>query len=98
MKRALIFLFFLFSTVSVLAQEQNSNIKSLLSASGKVLYGNEPNSVVVIDYPDNLERVREYLSMIDVPPQQVMIEARVVEVKLQKEHALGVNWQLFADR
>lgn len=98
MRRVFIFLFSFFSVVYVFAQEQNSNIKSLLSAEGKVLYGNEQNSLVVIDYPENVERVKEYLDMVDVPSQQVMIEARVVEVKLQKEHALGVNWQLLADK
>lgn len=98
MRRVLILLFLFLSGARVFAQEQNSNIKNLLSAGGKVLYGNEQNSIVVIDYPDNIERVKEYLNMIDVPPRQVMIEARVVEVKLQKEHALGVNWQLLADR
>jgi len=98
MKRVFIILFFLFSPIYVFAQEQNSNIKNLLSSEGKVLYGNEQNSLVVIDYPENVERVKEYLDMIDVPSQQVMIEARVVEVKLQKEHALGVNWQLLADK
>lgn len=112
MRQVLIFIFFLFSVVSVFAQqqggnvkagpglvqEQNSSIRNLLSTAGKVLYGNEPNTVVVIDYPENVERVKEYLNIIDVPPRQVLIEARVVEVKLQKEHALGVNWQLFADR
>ena len=98
MRRVFIFLFSFFSAVYVFAQEQNSNIKSLLSVEGKVLYGNEQNSLVVIDYPENVERVKEYLNMVDVSPQQVMIEARVVEVKLQKEHALGVNWQLLADK
>lgn len=98
MRRVLILLFIFLSVARAFAQEQNSNIKNLLSDGGKVLYGNEQNSIVVIDYPDNIERVKEYLDIIDVSPQQVMIEARVVEVKLQKEHALGVNWQLLADK
>lgn len=98
MKRAIIFLFSLFIAVPVFAQEQNSSIQSLLSSNGKVLYGNEPNSIVVIDHPENVKLVMEYLDMIDVPSRQVMIEARVVEVKLQNEHALGVNWQLLADK
>ncbi|MDO8748861.1 MAG: hypothetical protein Q7J72_07110 [Candidatus Omnitrophota bacterium] len=98
MKRVFIFSLFIFSATSIFAQEQNSKIRNFLSSGGKVLYGNEQNSIVVIDYPDNIERVKEYLNMIDVPPRQVMIEARVVEVKLQKEHALGVNWQLLADK
>ena len=36
--------------------------------------------------------------MVDVPPEQVLIEARVVEVKLQGENALGINWQAFAEK
>lgn len=78
------------------AQEASNNIKTLLSTDGKVMYGNEPNSVVVIDYPENIQRVADYLAVMDVSPQQVIIEARVVEVKLQKEHSLGINWSAFA--
>lgn len=80
------------------AQEISDNIRGLLSRQGKVIYGNEPNSILVIDYPENIQRVAEYLDTVDVAPQQVLIEARVVEVKLQKEHALGVNWKAFADK
>ncbi len=98
MKRIGCVLFFLFCFSIVHAQQINDNLRSLLSSEGKVLYGNEPNSIVVIDYPDNVQRVEDYLAMVDTPPQQVLIEARVVESKLQKEHALGVNWQLFADK
>jgi len=75
-----------------------SNINSLLSSEGKILYGSEPNSILVIDYPENLKRIEEYLRMIDVPPKQVLIEARVVEVRLQGESSLGVNWQAFAEK
>ena len=80
------------------AQEVSNDIRILLSSEGKVLYGDEPNSIVVIDYPENIQRIADYLDVIDVPPQQVLIEARLVEVKLQKEHALGVNWKAFADK
>lgn len=74
-----------------------SSIKDLLSSEGKILYGDEPNSILVIDYPENIKKVEEYLAMVDVPPQQVLIEARVVEVKLEGEHSLGVNWSSFGD-
>ncbi|MFH0790318.1 MAG: hypothetical protein V2A64_01655 [Candidatus Omnitrophota bacterium] len=83
---------------SAYAQEASNNIRTLLSTEGKVLYGNEPNSIVVIDYPENIQRVADFLDVLDTPPEQVLIEARVVEVKLQKEHSLGVNWQVFADK
>ncbi|MFA6217404.1 MAG: hypothetical protein WDL87_07110 [Candidatus Omnitrophota bacterium] len=98
MKKLGYVLFFLFCFSVVYAQQVSDNIRSLLSTEGKVLYGNEPNSIVVIDYPDNVQRVEDYLAMVDTVPQQVLIEARVIEAKLQKEHSLGVNWRLFADK
>ena len=98
LKKIAVILCFMFISSLSSAQEISDNIGSLLSSQGKVLYGNEPNSILVIDYPENIQRVAEYLDTVDVAPQQVLIEARVVEVKLQKEHALGVNWKAFADK
>jgi type II secretory pathway component GspD/PulD (secretin) len=92
----LIFLFF--CAFNSFAQQVSSDLRTLLSSEGKVLYGEEPNSIVVMDYPENLERITDYLDVVDVIPQQVLIEARVVEVKLQGESALGVNWQMFAEK
>lgn len=99
MKKINLFLCSVFIATSfVYAQEISSNIKGLLSSEGKILFGNEPNSIVVIDYPQSIQRIAEYLEAMDVLPSQVLIEARVVEVKLQKEHSLGVNWQAFAQK
>ena len=78
------------------ASRAASNIKSLLSGRGQVLFGDEPNSLMVIDYPENIKKVEEYLAMVDTAPQQVHIEARVVEVKLKSETSLGIDWTLFS--
>jgi|GEM_PF-1702890 len=75
-----------------------STIFDLLSEQGKIFFDNQANSILVIDYPQNIKKVADYLEKIDVLPKQVLIEARIIEVKLQKEHALGVNWQLFANK
>lgn len=80
------------------AQQVSNNIKVLLSTEGRVLYGEEPNSIVVTDYPENIQRISEYLDVVDTVPQQVIVEARVVEVTLNEENSLGVNWQLFAQK
>jgi type IV pilus assembly protein PilQ len=99
MKAAILsFVIFILLLTSASAQQVSNNLKTLLSSEGKVLYGDEPNSIMVIDYPENLARIGEYLDNIDVPPQQVLIEARVVEVTLQNEHSLGINWQLLAEK
>ena len=93
-----VFIFLLFLSFNSYAQQVSSDISSLLSSEGKVLYGEEPNSIVVMDYPENLQRISEYLDILDVPPQQVLIEARVIEVRLKDEHALGINWNLLASQ
>ena len=94
----LTYLAFSFCPTLLYAQEASTTIQSLLSSQGKVVFADEPNSIIVFDYPENIEQVAGYLENLDIPSQQVLIEARVVEVKLQKEHALGVNWKAFADK
>lgn len=84
------------AAASETAKKTANTIYDLLSGKGKIFFEDAPNSIVVIDYPKNIELISEYLSKIDVRPYQVLIEARVVEVKLEKESSLGVNWQAFA--
>jgi Flp pilus assembly secretin CpaC len=80
------------------AEKGVSTVESLLSSSGQILFGDEPNSVMVIDYPENIKRVEEYLNMVDVTPQQVHVEARIIEIKLEGESSLGINWTTLANK
>ncbi len=75
-------------------KSKGASILNLLSDSGKIIPDTEPNSILVIDYLPNVAMVVEYLKMVDIASEQLIIEARVVEVKLEKEHSLGVNWTL----
>ncbi|MCK4809422.1 MAG: type II secretion system protein GspD [Candidatus Omnitrophica bacterium] len=96
-KILLFFLGVLILFISPVYSEGISDLSSLISSEGKVLFGSEQNSILVIDYPSNIRTIEKYLEMVDVYPQQVLIEARVVEVKLQGEHALGIRWEAFTE-
>lgn len=48
--------------------------------------------VVVEDLPDSIERVAQYIAQVDQPPQQVLIEAHLLEVTLDDETRNGVNF------
>lgn len=99
MRKIIIFFIFIISLTSLAyGQEISNNVKMLLSSEGKIIYGDEPNSIVVIDHPQNIQRVSDYLKVLDISPQQVLIETRVVEVRLKNEHSLGINWSLFAEK
>lgn len=99
MKKIIFVLFFMFFSVfNSFGQQISTDMRTLLSSEGRVLYGDEPNSILVMDYPENLDRIGQYLETLDVSPQQVLIEARVIEVRLQNQHSLGINWSLLASQ
>lgn len=52
-------------TSATTAATQTNTIYDLLSNMGKVLLGKQPNSIIVIDYPPNIEKVEDYLKVVD---------------------------------
>ncbi len=52
--------------------------------------------VVVYDFPENLEAVREVLGEVDIRPKQVLIEATILSVSLTEGMQLGVDWSTLA--
>ncbi|MCM8781351.1 MAG: secretin and TonB N-terminal domain-containing protein, partial [Candidatus Omnitrophica bacterium] len=49
-------------------------------------------TLIVSDVPPVLEKVRDVIQKIDISPQQILIEARLVEVNHDKLKEIGVNW------
>lgn len=80
------------------SQSATNDVRNFLSSTGTVMYDMDQNALLVTDYPENINRVEEYLKAVDVPSQQVLIEARIIEVVLEGEHSLGVNWRLFSEK
>jgi type II secretory pathway component HofQ len=56
-----------------------SNIYDLLSDKGKILVGNQPNSIMVIDYPTNIDKISAYLDAVDL-----RMSSRVFKLKYLK--------------
>jgi type IV pilus assembly protein PilQ len=50
------------------------------------------DTLVVTDYPENLERVRKILKEIDRRPQQILLEATILSASLNENNSLGVNF------
>lgn len=76
-----------YSKVSDLKQFFSDN--KLLSERGGVFYDARSNSVTISDFPDSVARVSSIISDLDVPLDQVYIEAKLVEVSTDFSKDLG---------
>jgi type IV pilus assembly protein PilQ len=51
-----------------------------------------PDTLVVVDYPENIERIQTVIAGIDVRPRQVLIEATILAAALQDDNSMGVDF------
>jgi type IV pilus assembly protein PilQ len=57
--------------------------------------GNEyaaADTVVAVDYPENLERMQAVVASVDVRPRQVLIEATILAASLMDDNSMGVDF------
>ena len=54
-------------------------------------------TMLVRDYPENLEEIEKLVMAFDVRPKQVMIEATVLKAELTDELAFGVDFSILVD-
>lgn len=81
------------------ATEAQTVVTGLLSPAGRAfIQANSADKplqsverLIVEDSPDRLQRIAEYLSSVDVPPRQVLIEAEILQVSLGEDERHGVN-------
>jgi type II secretory pathway component GspD/PulD (secretin) len=59
----------------------------------------EPSKTIVVeDIPENIQKIETIISYWDTMPRQVLIEAKILEIKLTDDMQLGVDWsQILGD-
>ena len=68
-------------------------VKSFLSPRGTFFTDPRTASLVVSDIEENIDRVQKVIKSIDIPPQQVLIEGKIVEAQENFTRQIGVQWQ-----
>lgn len=74
------------------ASETEKLLQESLSSRGKIRINEATNSLIITDYPQMLNRVKEVIEAIDVQPIQVLIEAKLVDITSKDLENLGVTW------
>lgn len=68
--------------------------RGMLTARGGISIHDATNQVFVRDTATVVEAIREIIRTVDVPPKQVLIEARIVEASTGFTNSLGVRLRL----
>lgn len=80
------------------ADELKTTLDSVRAAEGRQgvsVLDVKNNSIIVTESPEGLAATERLLSELDTRPRQVLIEAKLVEVKLTKDFQMGIQWDYF---
>ena len=79
------------------AEQLDSSSNGLISPRGKIAVDERTNTIMIRDTASNLEKIRQAISIFDVPVRQVLIEARVVVARSTVGKDLGIRWGFAGD-
>jgi len=75
-----------------LAEKASPLLQTQLQSGVAPQYDQRTNTIFYRESRSNLEKIKLFLESIDMPTQQVMIEARLVEVTANPRQSYGINW------
>jgi type IV pilus secretin PilQ/predicted competence protein len=76
------------------ADEMEKAVKDLTSTRGKITVVPRTNSLIIVDGPEQIVAIEKVLRQLDQETNQVLIEARLVQVQSNALQEMGVNWQV----
>ena len=69
-------------------------IEKMSSKYGSISIDVDSNSLIVCDTNDNLPKILAEIRNADKCPKQIMIEVVILDVKLNDETEIGINWDM----
>lgn len=73
--------------------EIDTGLKGLISAEGKVIINKMAGTIMITDFPPQLKNIAKYIEEVEGSVlRQVMIQVKLVEVTLNDEYRMGLNW------
>ena len=73
------------------AKEAKDLFVKVLSSRGDVQVNESTNSLIFMDFAENLQKVKALAEEVDQPPLQVLIEARLVDIKTTDMRKIGTE-------
>jgi len=67
--------------------------ETLTKGVGVIKFDPRTNKIVVIDYPNVIAQVEQIIQALDSKTRQVLIEAKIIQVTLNDEYQMGIDWE-----
>ncbi len=79
------------------AKSVKTSITNMSGDFGNIEPDGKGNALIVCDTPENVAKIIAQIRKIDRKPEQVMIEVVIVDVKLDNETEIGINWDMLTN-
>jgi type II secretory pathway component GspD/PulD (secretin) len=76
------------------AKSLKASITNMSSDWGNMEPDAKGNSLIICDSNENMPKILAQIHKIDRKPEQIMIEVVILDVKLNNETEIGVNWDM----
>lgn len=67
-------------------------LQKVISPQGDIRTNEATNSLVITDFPSNIDKIAKVLGEIDLPPTQVLIEAKLIDITESEYENLGLTY------
>lgn len=74
------------------------NVLTINNSRVRFIFNNSTNQVLLIGDSFSISNALQLIEFLDVPPRQIIIEAKIVEINNEKMSQLGMDWQSLLDR
>ncbi|MGD8786300.1 MAG: secretin N-terminal domain-containing protein, partial [Phycisphaerales bacterium] len=78
------------------ADNLKTSLEGMLSQYGSIQVDSSSNSLIICDTKENVDKIIAEIKKADKTPQQIMVEVVIVDVKLEDDTEVGVNWDLLS--
>jgi type IV pilus assembly protein PilQ len=80
------------------ARNLANTISNMSSEYGEISVDTKSNSLIICDTNDVIKKILSEIKKTDKPPQQLIIETVIVDVQLDDDTEIGINWDILSDK
>lgn len=73
-------------------------IAGMSSGHGIISIDGKSNSLIVCDTKENLKKILTQIKKADRTPEQIMVEVVILDVQLDDDTEIGINWDILSDK